>query len=158
SEGTAGDDLPQHRHQPGDHRLQPPQPAARAGAGRAGHGRAGLRRQAAIIEAANGGLRSPVSRARGIQFQERIRGRGTFRGPIPAAARVETMPIHDWTRVNAGTFHDFHHEWISTLKRALNGGLLPADYYAMAEQIAGGLHPDVLTLEGSPAEPRGAGP
>lgn len=57
------------------------------------------------------------------------------------------MPIHDWTRVTAGIFHDFHHEWISAIKRALNGGLLPPGYYAMAEQIAGGMGPDVLTLE-----------
>jgi len=57
------------------------------------------------------------------------------------------MPIHDWTRVDAGIFHDFHHESISTIKRALNAGLLPPEYYALAEQIAGGLHPDVLTME-----------
>ncbi len=57
------------------------------------------------------------------------------------------MPIHDWTKVIAGIFHDFHHEWISTLKRSLNGGLLPPDFYALAEQFAGGLGPDVLTLE-----------
>lgn len=57
------------------------------------------------------------------------------------------MAVHDWTRVDAGIFHDFHHEWISTIKRSLNSGLLPADYYALAEQIAGGLGPDVLTLE-----------
>jgi hypothetical protein len=56
------------------------------------------------------------------------------------------MPVHDWTRVEAGIFHDFHHEWISTIKRALNAGLLPPDHYALAEQIAGGLGPDVLTL------------
>lgn len=56
------------------------------------------------------------------------------------------MPVHDWTRVIAGTFHDFHHEWISCIKRALNSGLLPREYYAMAEQIAGGLGPDVLAL------------
>ena len=70
------------------------------------------------------------------------------------------MPIHDWARVNAGTFHDFHHEWISTIKRALNDGLLPPDYYAMAEQIAGGLGPDVLALENvqpAPAESSGNG-
>lgn len=59
------------------------------------------------------------------------------------------MPIHDWTRVDAGIFHDFHHEWVSTIKRALNDGLLPATYYAMAEQAAGGRTPDVLTLERS---------
>lgn len=46
------------------------------------------------------------------------------------------MPMHDWTRVAAGIFHDFHHEWISEIKRALNRGLLPADYYALAEQQA----------------------
>ncbi len=57
------------------------------------------------------------------------------------------MPIHDWTKVIPGIFHDFHHEWISTLKRALNQGVLPPDYYALAEQFAGGLGPDVLTLE-----------
>jgi hypothetical protein len=56
------------------------------------------------------------------------------------------MPIHDWTKVIAGIFHDFHHEWISTMKRALNDGLLPPEYYALAEQFAGGLGPDVLTL------------
>lgn len=25
------------------------------------------------------------------------------------------MPIHDWTRVGAGIFHDFHQEWIHLL-------------------------------------------
>jgi hypothetical protein len=57
------------------------------------------------------------------------------------------MPVHDWTRVDPGIFHDFHHGWIEELKRTLNRGLLPADYYALAEQIAGGLGPDVLTLQ-----------
>jgi hypothetical protein len=57
------------------------------------------------------------------------------------------MPIHDWTLVSAGIFHDFHHAWIEELKRALNSGLLPPDYYALAEQLAGGLGPDVLALE-----------
>jgi hypothetical protein len=57
------------------------------------------------------------------------------------------MPVHDWSRVNAGIFHDFHHSWIEEVKRALNAGLLPPDFYAMAEQIAGGLGPDVLALQ-----------
>jgi hypothetical protein len=57
------------------------------------------------------------------------------------------MPVHDWTRVTAGTFHDFHHAWIAELRRALNGGLLPPDYYALAEQVAGRTVPDVLTLQ-----------
>ena len=58
------------------------------------------------------------------------------------------MPTHDWSRVQAGIFHDFHHAWIEEVKRALNAGVLPEDYYALAEQHAGGFGPDVLTLQG----------
>ena len=57
------------------------------------------------------------------------------------------MPIHDWTRVTAGTWHDFHLGWIAEIRNVLNGGLLPPDYYAQAEQIAGPFGPDVLTLQ-----------
>jgi hypothetical protein len=57
------------------------------------------------------------------------------------------MPIHDWTRVSAGTFHDFHGAWITFIREALNTGGLPPDYYALAEQIAGPFGPDVLTLQ-----------
>jgi len=56
------------------------------------------------------------------------------------------MPIHDWTRVDAGIFHAFHHDWITEISRALNRGVLPAAYYALPEQITGGLGPDVLSL------------
>jgi hypothetical protein len=56
------------------------------------------------------------------------------------------MPVHDWTRVSAGTFHDFHSSWIVHLKEALNGGLLPDDHYAQVEQRATAIIPDVLTL------------
>jgi hypothetical protein len=55
--------------------------------------------------------------------------------------------MHDWTRVEAGIFHAFHHEWISEIGRALNRGLLPSDYYALPEQQAAGFGPDVLTLQ-----------
>lgn len=57
------------------------------------------------------------------------------------------MPIHDWTRVNAGTWHAFHLAWIAEIQNALNGGRLPPDYYALAEQIIGPYGPDVLTLQ-----------
>src|SRR5215813_2723129 len=57
------------------------------------------------------------------------------------------MPIHDWTLVDAGIFHAFHHGWIEELSRALNRGVLPADYYALPEQHAAGFGPDVLTLQ-----------
>ncbi|MDB5313833.1 MAG: hypothetical protein JWO38_8035 [Gemmataceae bacterium] len=63
------------------------------------------------------------------------------------------MPIHDWTTVDAGIFHHFHHGWVESLQRALNSGVLPPDYYAMAEQHAAGFGPDVLTLQGGPPDP-----
>lgn len=64
------------------------------------------------------------------------------------------MPIHDWTRVDAGVFHAFHLSWISALQNVLNSGLLPPDYYVLGEQIAGGIGPDVLTLQ-TPTSPQG---
>ncbi len=63
------------------------------------------------------------------------------------------MPIHDWTRVSAGTFHDFHSGWLVEIRTALNTGVLPADFYAQAEQVAGAVNPDVLTLQAGNAEP-----
>ncbi len=57
------------------------------------------------------------------------------------------MPIHDWTRVDAGLFHHFHLCWTAALCEALNAGGLPADYFALAEQRIQGPIPDVLTLE-----------
>jgi hypothetical protein len=64
------------------------------------------------------------------------------------------VPIHDWTRVDAGTFHAFHTRWISEIMGALNEGLLPAGYYALAEQIATRMQTDVLTLRSPGPAPR----
>ncbi len=64
------------------------------------------------------------------------------------------MPIHDWTRVEAGIFHAFHHRWITAMTDGLNAGLLPVAYYALPEQYAAGIRPDVLTLPG-PGGPAG---
>ena len=61
------------------------------------------------------------------------------------------MSVHDWTRVDAGTFHVFHTAWITHLSETLNGGLLPSGYYALPEQYAGSRIADVLTLH-SPLE------
>ncbi len=47
------------------------------------------------------------------------------------------MPIHDWTEVDECIFHDFHHGWISSLKHVLNSGVLPSDYYALADLVGG---------------------
>ena len=64
------------------------------------------------------------------------------------------MPVHDWTRVEAGIFHSFHVAWIPEIVKSLNDGLLPEGYYALAEQHAGQSIADVLTLHAStpPAE------
>jgi hypothetical protein len=63
------------------------------------------------------------------------------------------MPVHDWTRVTAGTFHDFHNAWITELRNALNGGVLPEGYYALGEQRSGDVSPDVLTLHAETVSP-----
>jgi hypothetical protein len=57
------------------------------------------------------------------------------------------MPIHDWTRVDAGIFHHFHQRWIVAITDVLNQRLLPGEYYALAEQQGAGFEPDVLTLK-----------
>ena len=67
------------------------------------------------------------------------------------------MPIHDWSHVEAGIFHHFHHSWIEEIQRTLNAGLLPDDFYAMAEQQSGPFGPDVLTLQTSESPGLSAG-
>src|SRR5262245_5648446 len=70
------------------------------------------------------------------------------------------MPIHDWSTVDANLFHDFHQTWTIAIRNALNGGLLPKGYSALAEQHAAGVVPDVITLQrrtrpNRPIEPTG---
>ena len=71
------------------------------------------------------------------------------------------MPIHDWTKVDAGLFHDFHQAWTIEIRNALNAGVLPSDYFALAEQVVSGPIPDVITLQhratetSSPGDPGG---
>lgn len=68
------------------------------------------------------------------------------------------MPIHDWTRVKAATFHNFHVLWTSSITIRLNNGLLPSGYFAMAEQIVGRPEADVVAVEArSNGHPSGGG-
>jgi Protein of unknown function (DUF4058) len=69
------------------------------------------------------------------------------------------MPIHDWTRVDAGLFHTFHHSWISVLARALNTSVLETGYFALREQSTRDPVPEFLTLElpSGRDEPNGTG-
>lgn len=61
------------------------------------------------------------------------------------------MPLHDWGRVKPNEYHDFHQTWLPAIKVALNSGVLPAGYFAVADYSAPPFIPDVLTLgEGEP--------
>ncbi len=61
------------------------------------------------------------------------------------------MPMHDWSRVTPGVWHNFHYRWIAAIIDRLNAGLLPKGMIAMAEQVVGGPEPDAVMLQ--PAEP-----
>ena len=65
------------------------------------------------------------------------------------------MPIHDWTRVPPGLFHDFHQTWSIHIRSALNAGILPKGLSAMVEHRSGTKEPDVLTIEDRPKLGRG---
>ncbi len=109
----------------------------------------GTRRRGSCWRRCGRGWRSAPCRGRPVKPPGR-------RGKI--TRRSAGMPIHDWTQVKSGIFHAFHHEWITEIGRALNRGLLPADYYALPEQVAGGVVPDVLTLRRPADDPRPAKP
>lgn len=63
------------------------------------------------------------------------------------------MPMHDWTQVKAGTYHNFHYRWIAAIMDRLNAGLLPTGFFAMAEQFIGGPQTDVVALRSSSRVP-----
>jgi hypothetical protein len=62
------------------------------------------------------------------------------------------MPMHDWTRVDVGVWHDFHGLWLYAIRHALNHGVLPPGYRAMSEQILRPFEPDVLAFRHSAPE------
>ncbi len=43
------------------------------------------------------------------------------------------MPLHDWTKVNAGLYHHFHQGFTLEISSSLNRGLLPNSYAAILE-------------------------
>src|SRR5256885_2075620 len=55
------------------------------------------------------------------------------------------MPIHNWDRVPAGLFHDFHQTWSIHIASALNGGSLPRDLSALVERKKGPGQPEVCS-------------
>src|SRR5262245_52382182 len=85
---------------------------------------------------------------RGV-MQDRAIMRSTFKQR--AGIQEIIMPLHDWSQVDGGTFHDFHNSWLVHLKEVLNGGLLPQGYYALSEQHSGRFIADILTLHVGPS-------
>lgn len=59
------------------------------------------------------------------------------------------MPVHDWSSVDAGVFHDFHLVWIARMKGMLNEDLLPRPLYALAEPLFEDAAPAPAHLEDS---------
>jgi hypothetical protein len=51
------------------------------------------------------------------------------------------MSVHDWTRVDAGIFHAFHHGWITETARELNRLLPRGQYYALPQNVLGTVRP-----------------
>jgi hypothetical protein len=60
------------------------------------------------------------------------------------------MPMHDWTRVDAGIYHHFHGRWLYAVAAALNEGVLPTGYYALADQVVQPFEPDVVSFRTDP--------
>lgn len=56
------------------------------------------------------------------------------------------MPMHDWTRVDAGIYSHLHTYWLAQTGHALNHGALPHGYYALTEQVVYPYGPDVIAL------------
>src|SRR5689334_3814096 len=71
-------------------------------------------------------------------------------------SEVSPMPIHDWMRISAGGFHDFHQDWTIEIRRALNAGILPDGYSALTDLKVEGYEPDVVAIQaGEPTSPGG---
>jgi hypothetical protein len=68
------------------------------------------------------------------------------------------MPIHDWSRVDAGVFHGFRQRWIGALCDALNAEVLPEDHFAQIETAGRGPVLNILAEPPSPGPGDAAAP
>lgn len=75
------------------------------------------------------------------------RAGGSFLGKL-------AIPVHDWTLLEAGIYDAFHTSWNSQIQDFLNAGLLPEGYHFLAEQHAGRVITDILTLPTSSPLPQ----
>jgi hypothetical protein len=61
----------------------------------------------------------------------------------------QAMPIHDWTKVDAGIFHHFHHSWIHETKRALNRVVESRGCYTLLEHDPTRFRPELQAIRGA---------
>ncbi|HLX61655.1 MAG TPA: hypothetical protein VKX17_10270 [Planctomycetota bacterium] len=57
------------------------------------------------------------------------------------------MPAHDFSGIDSNIYHSLHVAWLSSMMKALNGGILPKPYYALVEQVQRAASPDLIALE-----------
>jgi hypothetical protein len=95
------------------------------------------------------GERNRLAAVRSVLGERPARCTIRIRNGTASAGRLgeKAMPLHDWTRVPAGLFHDFHQSWSIRIKDALNAGRLPDGVAALVEQRSGPREPDVLAIE-----------
>ncbi|TWU41343.1 hypothetical protein Q31b_27870 [Novipirellula aureliae] len=55
------------------------------------------------------------------------------------------MPLHDWTRVRSGIYHNLHCRWIAAIMDRLNAGVLPSGLVAMLRTSSGSVWSSVFT-------------
>ena len=55
-------------------------------------------------------------------------------GRLSRMSDPAAVPLHDWTRVRPGAYHDFHTAWLVYLRRDLKA-LLPPNYYADIQTV-----------------------
>jgi hypothetical protein len=68
-------------------------------------------------------------------------------GGLKRGSASQVVPVHDWTRVEDGLFHSFHQLWICAITDALNGRVLPSDFFTLIELAGGRSILQLLTLD-----------
>ena len=69
----------------------------------------------------------PRDASAGPGANPRRRGRRSDRRRDTIPAEDDAMPIHDWTRVPSGLFHDFHQCWTIDIKNAFSRAIDVSD-------------------------------
>ena len=66
---------------------------------------------------------------------------------VPEEVKGHTLPMHDWSRIPAGLFHDFQQTWSIQIKFGHQRRILPRGLTALVEQRSGPRESDALAIE-----------